>query len=93
MLHAFEIQILDKSNIKLGKNIVMILHQRSKQINVTNIQNYFFVLTNINIVSSHGLFSGKTKNNRHFGYPETKITDFKFSVTRLGTTFYNCRFF
>ena len=32
------------------------------------------------------LFSGRTKNNRHFRYPETKITDFKISGTRLGTT-------
>ena len=37
------------------------------------------------------LFSGKTKKNRHFGYPETKITDFKISGTRLGTTLRNCR--
>ena len=39
------------------------------------------------------LFSGKTKNNRHFGYPETKVTDFKFLSTRLGTTFHNCCLF
>ena len=30
-------------------------------------------------------------NNRHFGYPETKITDFKISGTRLGTTLRYCR--
>ena len=37
------------------------------------------------------LFVGRTKNNRHFGYPETKITDFKISGTCLGTTLYHCR--
>ena len=37
------------------------------------------------------LFSGRTKNNRHFWYPETKITDFKILGTRLGTTLRNCR--
>ena len=37
------------------------------------------------------LFSGGTKNNRHFGYPETKITNFKISGTRLGTTLRYCR--
>ena len=31
------------------------------------------------------------KNNRHIGYPETKITDFKISGTRLGTTLRHCR--
>ena len=36
-------------------------------------------------------FSGRTKNNWHFGYLETKITDFKISVTRLGTTLHHCR--
>ena len=36
------------------------------------------------------LFLGRTKNNRHFGYPETKITDFKISGTRLGTTLHHC---
>ena len=36
------------------------------------------------------LFSGRTKNNRHFGYPETKITNFKISGTRLGTTLHLC---
>ena len=37
------------------------------------------------------LFSGRMKNNRHFGYPETKITDFKILGTRLGTTLHHCR--
>ena len=37
------------------------------------------------------LFSGRTKNNRHFGYPEMKITDFKISGTRLGMTLHHCR--
>ena len=37
------------------------------------------------------IFSGRTKNNRHFGYPETIITDFKISGTRLGTTLRYCR--
>ena len=36
------------------------------------------------------LFSGRTKNNRDFGYPEMKITDFKLSGTRLGTTLHHC---
>ena len=27
----------------------------------------------------------------NFGYPETKITDFKISGTRLGTTLHHCR--
>ena len=30
-------------------------------------------------------------NNRHFGYPETKINDFEISGTRLGTTLRHCR--
>ena len=37
------------------------------------------------------LFLGRTKNNRHFGYPETKITDFKISGACLGTTLRYCR--
>ena len=37
------------------------------------------------------LFLGRTKNNRHFRYPETKITDFKISGTRLGTNLRHCR--
>ena len=37
------------------------------------------------------LFSGRTNNNRHFGFPETKITDFKLLGTRLGTTLHHCR--
>ena len=37
------------------------------------------------------LFLGRTKNNRHFGYLETKITDFKILGTRLGTTLRHCR--
>ena len=37
------------------------------------------------------LFSGRMKNNRHFGYPKTKITDFKISGTHLGTTLHHCR--
>ena len=37
------------------------------------------------------LFSGRTKNNQHFGYPGTKITDFKISGNRLGTTLRHCR--
>ena len=37
------------------------------------------------------LFLGRTKNNRHFGYPETKITDFKISGTGLGTNLHHCR--
>ena len=37
------------------------------------------------------LFSGRAKNNRHFRYPETKITNFKISGTRLGMTLYHCR--
>ena len=36
-------------------------------------------------------FSGRKKNNRHFGYPETKITYFKILGTRLGTTLHHCR--
>ena len=38
-----------------------------------------------------GYFSGRTKNNRHLGYSETKLTDFKISGTRLGTTLCHCR--
>ena len=30
------------------------------------------------------------KNKRHFGYPETKITELKLSGTRLGMTLYHC---
>ena len=37
------------------------------------------------------VYMGRMKNNRHFGYPETKITDFKISGTRLGTTLHHCR--
>ena len=37
------------------------------------------------------LFSGRTKNNQHFGYPETKISDFKILGTHLETTLRNCR--
>ena len=38
------------------------------------------------------LFLARTKNNRHFRFPEMKITDFKFSGTHLGTNFNHCRF-
>ena len=31
------------------------------------------------------------KNNRHFGYPEKKITNFKILGTRLETTLHHCR--
>ena len=36
------------------------------------------------------LFSGGTKNNRHFRYPKMKITNFKLSGTRLGMTLHHC---
>ena len=51
------------------------------------IDKYLYIL--LPIVPNR-LFWGRTKNNRHFGYPETKITDFKISGTRLGTTLPHC---
>ena len=61
--------------------------------NVSNNKNILFLIKlyiSFPIIPNR-FFSGRMKNNRHFGYPETKITDFKISGTRLGTTLHHCR--